>query len=279
MPLPATKDLPSAYGRSLVVVAMGVALVSGCGAAEEAPGPSSQAAGGESSEPEQTGDGDATIAGAELGRLMLDAMTAAGTASFTGETSAEGGGTTTEGVLRIEAAGTSMRAATQVQGTTVEVVLLPDGAYVSTGDTGDGRPWTRVDAASPDPTAAAMGQFLETFRTASDPRSSAEVFRQSGDFTVVGPEQIEGVATTRYRGAVPPQALLSSFPEEMRARLEPLLGTEPFGVEIWMDDEGRPLRFVQSTTLQGREATSTQTFSGWGEPVEIQAPPADQIDE
>ena len=217
------------------------------------------------------------LAGADLGSRMLVAMTAAQTASFTGETTADAGASTTDGVLRIDEDSTSTRATTQAQGETIEIVLLPDEAFVNLGDTGDGKPWLRVTPDSADPVAAAMGQFLDTFRAASDPRSSVEVYAQAGEFTVVGTEDVEGVQATRYSGAIPPAALLSTFPEDMRAGLEPMLGTEPFPVEIWLDGDDRPVRFVQTATIQGAETTSTQHFSGWGEPVEIEAPPADQV--
>lgn len=263
-------------GAALVLV-LALSACAGDDAPEPAaPSGSSSSDSGDSGQSGEAAEGG-SVAGAELGQRMLDAMTEAQTASFTGETTAAGASTTTEGVVRIEPESTATRATTQAQGQTIEIILLPDGAFLSTGDTGDGKPWLRIDAGSSDPAAAAMGQFLDSFKAASDPRSSAEVYRQAGDFTVVGTEDVGGVEATHYSGAIPPAALLSALPEEMRAGMEPMLGTEPFPVEIWLDGDDRPVRFVQTATIQGAETTSTQTFSGWGDPVEIEAPPAEQI--
>jgi len=284
--------------RAVATGLFAVLLLTACGDGDEPadPATSSGAASGESSQPtessgsaqpsessessepaEEPPAGGETVAGADLAQRMLDAMTAAQTASFTGETAAEVGASTTQGVVRIEGDSTSTRATTRAQGETIEIVLLPDGAFVNLGDSGDGKPWLRITPDSTDPAAAAIGQLLDTVQAASDPRTTVEVYRQAGDFALVGTEDVDGVEATHYSGAIPPQALLSTFPEQMRAGLEPLLGTEPFPVEIWLDADDRPVRVVQTATIQGVETTSTQSYFAWGEPVEIAAPPADQV--
>ncbi len=276
--------------RAVATGLCAVLLLGACSGGDE-PAPSSGAEPSQPSESGQSGEpsessepaaeapgGGETVPGAELGQRMLDAMTAAQTASFTGETSGSAA-TTTEGVIRIERDSTSTRAVTQAQGQSIEIVVLPEGAFANLGDaaTDPARPWLLITPDSADPVAAAIGQFLDSFKASSDPRSSVEVYRQAGDFTLVGTEDIDGVEATHYSGAIPPQALLSTFPEEMRAGLEPLLGTELFPVDVWLDGDDHPVRFVQTATIQGAETTSTQSFSAWGEPVEIVAPPADQV--
>lgn len=281
--------------RAVTTGVFAVLLLGACGAGQEPTDPAPGAASGGSSQPSEPGasaqpsessqssepaeesPSGESVAGADLARRMLDAMTAAQTAAFTGETAAEVGASTTQGVMRIEGNTTSTRATTQAQGETIEIVILPDGAFVNLGDSGDGKPWLRITPDSTDPAAAAIGQLLDTVQAASDPRTSIEVYGQAEDFVLVGTEDVDGVEATHYSGAIPPQALLSTFPEEMRAGLEPMLGTEPFPVDIWLDGDDRPVRVVQAATIQGVETTSTQSYFAWGEPVEITAPPADQI--
>jgi hypothetical protein len=73
-----------------------------------------------------------------------------------------------------------------------------------------------------------------------------------GATTTVGPEQVRGVATTRYRSALNMAQLLQSAaatPEE-RAQLEvvlPALGGVTLPYDVWIDGDGLPRRI--STTL------------------------------
>lgn len=75
-------------------------------------------------------------------------------------------------------------------------------------------------------------------------------------FEVVGSEEIDGTTATHYQFDMTTDGV-----------------AEPVTVHYWLDEENRP---IQTRTTVG-DVTVVSTFSRFGEPVTITAPPADQI--
>ena len=92
------------------------------------------------------------------------------------------------------------------------------------------------------------------------------------DLTLVGREDVDGVATTHLRGSAQPreavEAGLGTQAQLAIARLPDL------PVEVWVDDEGRPARIrytVELPSLRGgtRTMVTTYDYRAWGEPVDL----------
>lgn len=66
---------------------------------------------------------------------------------------------------------------------------------------------------------------------------------------------------------------------EFDAAKAPELFPELAGVpaELWLDAAQRPARFAVEVPGPATGLKGTTTYHGWGEPVDIQAPPADQV--
>lgn len=101
--------------------------------------------------------------------------------------------------------------------------------------------------------------FGSDFTSQMDPSSA---IRESGkaikSVTLVGEEDVDGVAATHYTVVVDGKA--QDLPSDITQ-------------EVWVDADNRMLK----TTMDFAGSTYEGTISGHGEPVEIVAPPADQV--
>ena len=114
-----------------------------------------------------------------------------------------------------------------------------------------------------------------------------------GDVEVVGREDLDGVDTTHYRVDLDLTELRertrrSQERQEARApeHLRPLpradISITAAPADVWLDDEGRPVRVRTVTTMKidGRASvTTTDGRFAYDQPVEVFEPPADQVHE
>lgn len=114
-----------------------------------------------------------------------------------------------------------------------------------------------------------------------DPASLLEVLGElAGDVEEVGPDEVRGEPTTRYRATVDLQRF--ALPEGLGAALgAPLAGADlaAVPVELWLDGEGLPRRVVvdvggAAAAAVGEAGTATLTVElyDYGQPVDIEVP-------
>ena len=105
-----------------------------------------------------------------------------------------------------------------------------------------------------------------------EPAGLFDVVAAAKDLTLVGREDVDGVATSHLRGSAQPreavEAGLGTQAQLAIARLPDL------PVEVWVDDEGRPARIrytVELPSLRGgtRTMVTTYDYRAWGEPVDL----------
>jgi hypothetical protein len=97
----------------------------------------------------------------------------------------------------------------------------------------------------------------------------------------LGTETIDGVPTTHYRVTVDVKDALAKATPNQREALKRLLrfarqqGVEPASTrsDVWIGDDGLVRRMTQKL---GPFGSVTTTFSDYGTPVHIEAPPADE---
>jgi hypothetical protein len=147
-----------------------------------------------------------------------------------------------------------------------------------TGTTGTTKPWTVVDVKA---LGVDAGDVMGS--QGSDPTAALDYLNGLGkNAKAVGKEKIRGVETTKFAGTVELATLLKNVPAAQQAEVKAAFGSKPtFPVNVWIDNQSQVRRMDMSidTTAQGTSVkTSTSTeFFGFGEPVSIVAPPADQV--
>ncbi|MCA1655750.1 MAG: hypothetical protein LC635_04780 [Pseudonocardiaceae bacterium] len=150
-----------------------------------------------------------------------------------------------------------------------------------------GKSWVRVDANSDNPTAKALGSVIDQMSGNADPRAALEEFEKSGEITDTKEETLDGQQTTHYTITVDVQKLADNQTDAtMKSALDEAIkaGLKDFPVDMWVNEDDLPVRFTLNMPMPDGAGSSiavkTQIdYSKWGEPVDITAPPADQVAE
>lgn len=144
-------------------------------------------------------------------------------------------------------------------------------------------------SATPEELAAAGGSLGVTGGT-GDPSHLLDTLRGiAGDVDEVGPDEVRGVATTRYRATVDLGQAIDQAPEAQREDLRTMLdqlGSDvaSIPVEVWVDADGLARRFVmdfgdlaaQTMGVDG-SATLTLELFDYGEDVAIEVPDPSEV--
>lgn len=119
----------------------------------------------------------------------------------------------------------------------------------------------------------------------TNPVRSAALLVQSPDLRQVGEEQVNGVATTHYSGTIRFTDAVEDLRlgldrqvlDELRREFAAQGLTDAQQYDLWVDDQGRPVRAQgRVTDAVGPESYSVE-YSDYGPPRTVQAPPADQV--
>jgi hypothetical protein len=191
------------------------------------------------------------------------------------------------GVLRFGSGGVAEQMSMTVPGAgAIEVILLDGSVYeklpsAAASALGTDKPWLKVDL-SGSPLAGPLG--TASLSNQADPTQLLQQITKSGTITKVSHETLNGTATTHYAITVDVAKMVQTMTgndQEKQALSELHVGNVPF--DIWVDSNNLPVRITSKTayanplTDESLAVTMTLDYSGWGQPVTIQAPPADQV--
>ncbi len=140
--------------------------------------------------------------------------------------------------------------------------------------------WIKVDLEKP---ANALGVKLPQLQLGGNPSPTDALaqLRGSKDAKKLGTVTIDGVNTTHYRVTIDLDKALARATPQQRKALKELVRTAkrngvdvaPTHVDVWIGDDGLVRRFSERL---GSVGTIAMTFSDYGEPVQIEAPPANE---
>ena len=113
------------------------------------------------------------------------------------------------------------------------------------------------------------------------PTDALAQLRGSKDAKKLGTDTIDGVKATHYRVKIDvDKALARATPQQRKALKELIRAAKRDGVDVvpthadvWIGDDGLVRRFTEKL---GSVGTMAMTFSDYGEPVTIEAPPVDE---
>ncbi|HET9257344.1 MAG TPA: hypothetical protein VFO16_19380 [Pseudonocardiaceae bacterium] len=150
-----------------------------------------------------------------------------------------------------------------------------------------GRPWMRIDPDGGDPISKEVGGGLRELRESGDLAQSLKRFEGAAVITAQRPEQLNGKPTTHYSITINVRKVSAA------AQTGPVLkqiidtalraGVNTFPVEVWLDQEYLPARTTTDIpiknpiTQQDDHLNISIDYSDWGKPVEISAPPPEQV--
>lgn len=160
----------------------------------------------------------------------------------------------------------------------VEVRLLSPVMYVRLPNEKREKSWVKIELQH---ALKNLGLALPNLGVGQSPAEALAQLRGSTNTEKVGTETIDGVRTTHYRGTVDVQDALGRATAKERKALQRLLDeAKAHGVDaastthdVWVGDDGLVRRLTEQVGSVGHV---TMTFSDYGAPVQIEAPPADE---
>jgi hypothetical protein len=92
----------------------------------------------------------------------------------------------------------------------------------------------------------------------------------------MGTKQVSGVSTRRYAFVIPVSTYGKLFGPAVRKQTEAITKT-PIEVEYAVGDDNLLRRVTTVRVTSGKKISTEITFSDWGKPVRMLAPPAAQV--
>ncbi len=212
----------------------------------------------------------AEVTAEQISDLMLDAYEAIDTARMRTVTSTAGTEMVMDGL--IDYTTSPLTASMTMQGgpsDKIEIRMVDGKMYMSMGKVTGGK-FIVLDPADKN---SPFGD-LSDLEAMSDP---AQAFQQyAAGFTggvFVGEEDVDGVETDHYKVTVD----LSKVPSMAELTAEAGGKFEPMTMDLWLDDEGRPVATASAMTFMGVETTSRTEMSDFGVSVDVKAPAPSEI--
>ncbi|MFD0685663.1 hypothetical protein [Actinomadura fibrosa] len=125
-----------------------------------------------------------------------------------------------------------------------------------------------------------IDQLLQQSRQL-DPVQNTRMLTASKDAREVGKETVNGVETTHYTGTFRPEDAIAKLPADRQELYRKSLGQsgiDSMAFDLWVDGQQLPRKVVMKTGQTAEGATTmTMNYRDFGKPVQVTAPPADQV--
>jgi hypothetical protein len=163
------------------------------------------------------------------------------------------------------------------------VVLQGDTVYVKVEALnkmlGATKPWVKVPLSEMGDDRGQIDQVLSQIQQ-FDLVGVTEMVTASKDVKSVGTETVGGEDTTHYAGTFPVDAAVKQLPADKQERaLTNLAELKNVKFDIWVGADKLPRKVTMNGSEKGATMDAALMFKGYNQPVNIQAPPADQVGE
>ncbi|MBX6766451.1 MAG: LppX_LprAFG lipoprotein [Actinomadura rubrobrunea] len=142
------------------------------------------------------------------------------------------------------------------------------------------KPWLKISLSElGQKSGVNFEQLLDQSRQL-DPVQNTKLLTASKDVREVGKETVDGVQTTHYTGTYRMADAMAKLSPEMQEAYRKAMagsGMETMSFDLWVDKDQLPRKMTMKGGQSGQEMTVTSTFRDFGKPVQITAPPADQV--
>lgn len=143
------------------------------------------------------------------------------------------------------------------------------------------KPWVRFVQGGADIGSKVFTYVADSMIDQADITKQIEKMKAAGAITKTAKEELDGQQTTHYTIEVEVAKLIEIEQDMLvKAGLEELKrkGVTKIPYELWLSADNLPLKIVIDTAGPGGASGKvTMRWDRWGEPVDIKAPPADQV--
>ena len=270
------------------VAAAAMVLAAGCGGSTNAANAGHTTAAGASGTSSPAAGGTQAPTAAIQAALAMETTGNDKTVTISGTIAAAGGTSQISGQEEFAPDfGVSMNLASA--GSTVSEVLIGDTIYLKvpqdSSQLDPGKSWFELDVSDLGPFGSVFSSMIDSAKN-TDPAQLLESMLAANDLTAVGTQTINGVQTTHYSGTVDPataydsaaakQYLTPTQIQQLKS-LASLMGTSTEKMDVWIAADGLPAQIEIADTLTTGTFTVTEEFTKWGQPVDITAPPASEV--
>ncbi|EHR52542.1 hypothetical protein SacmaDRAFT_4356 [Saccharomonospora marina XMU15] len=213
---------------------------------------------------------------------------------FTMEMDMAGQQMTANGEALYAGADSKMSMSMEMQGQSFEIRLVDKAMYMKMPDElasqMDGKTWIKISADGTDPLSQQLGGTFDQMAEQSDPRKTLEYVQQAGEITKSEETTLDGQDVTHYwieldyAKISDDMAESSGITKEQAKQLADKVGKLP--MELWLNGDNLPVqvsmdmgKIAESMGAPGQGGSMVMKYTDWGAPVNVEAPPADQIGE
>jgi hypothetical protein len=144
------------------------------------------------------------------------------------------------------------------------------------------KPWIKISADGTDPMSKALGPMLEQMGQNFDVTKQMQQLKDAGEITKTAKETLDGQETTHYWikiDMLKAIAATQTDPQLKKAAEDAATksGNTTAEMEMWVTTDNLPAQIKMNMAAQGQTVSMTAKYTDWGKPVEITAPPADQV--
>ncbi len=162
-------------------------------------------------------------------------------------------------------------------GSRIEARVLGDAMFLNFGGIlPSATRWVKIDLGALTGGADVFGSL-----GSSDSFGGFAALSGASGVTKVGTEKVDGTTTTHYHATIDPDRVLRKVPSRLRDAVESFLAGGALELDAWVGNDGHLVRLVEviQTGVAADNATMKVTIDldGVGVPVDVKAPPADQV--
>jgi hypothetical protein len=213
-------------------------------------------------------------------------------AKFAMEGNLGGQATKASGQGRFDGDNSAMAMTMSLAGRQMEMRFLDKALYVKMpAAAATGKAWIKLSADGSDPMSKALGGSLDKMAGQNDPAQTLDQISKAGKITKSEQATVDGKPATHYTvdvdfaklaGQQAPGGLPAEAADMLKGR------NAHFPIDIWLNSDQLPVQIKMdmtpmTTAISAPDSaattgmTMTMHYSDWGAPVDVQAPPADQV--
>jgi hypothetical protein len=227
---------------------------------------------------------------ADLAKLVSSRTAAVHTTHATMDIKTAGQAITAEGDVSFAGKDTKVRMSMAMPslGGNLSMVLVGSAMYMQLPQSlvKTEKPWVKIDANGTDPASQALSAVVSQEQQSLDPSQILSQIADYGKIVSHSQATVAGQPATHYVVSVDTAKMVRS--PKLTPQMKQMLSTAGAALpptldyDIWINSDNLPVKFSmdEKVTVKGsapQQVSVTGTYTDWGKPVDISAPPASEV--